>query len=221
MQEFPEKCGKCAKSESFIIHSRCDFCERVDFDESVLCDLTRSAQKSHDFLCKAFQPILKLASTSESDEVSHIQRRQKGRSPEKQLQGILDSEKFKYQRAIALQNLSRDPDLISINLKYHYVWNVVQRRQLFTPEKDYFDFLHDIFMRCWELVGGYSTLIWLAPDHLHVFIESDGEQSPETIVKKMKRFSKEEIMKKFPELKERISPEMEIWDEAYFVETMT
>lgn len=75
-----------------------------------------------------------------------------------------------------------------MNLKFHFAWNVAQRRPLFSQEKEYFGFVYDTVLRCIELVGGFANLIWLAPDHIHVYVESDGEESPETSLNKLKEF---------------------------------
>ena len=107
-----------------------------------------------------------------------------------------------------------------MNLKFHFAWNVSERRPLFFPENDFAGFVHDTFIRCSDLVGGFSSLIWLAPDHVHLYVESDGVQSPETLLKRIKEFSEKEILSEFPDLKEEFDPGMGLWDEAYFVETV-
>jgi len=62
--------------------------------------------------------------------------------------------------------------------------------------------------------------LWLAPDHIHVYFESDGEKSIETVVKVLKRVS-------LQGLRARHAPEVSssrkngvVWDKAYFSETI-
>lgn len=217
--QLPEKCLGCAKSKGSSASEKCDFCGKIDFYESVLCDLNRSVQEPADFLCHAFQPILKLARPAEEKE-SHIPVSLGGISRIGRFNEMLSSEKYKYQKALALQKHERDPDHVFMNLKYHFAWNVIHRRSLFILSEDYSAFVHDIFFRCRELVGGFSSLIWLAPDHIHVYVESDGDESPDTLVKGMKEFSRKNILREFSDLKGKIDPEMSLWDEAYFVETV-
>ncbi len=217
--ELFEKCQQCARSNGPIIHGKCNFCWRIDFCESVLSDLNRSVQEPADFLCHAFQPILKLA-TPVTTKQSDIPVHPRGISRQDRFNEILSSEKYKYQRALALQKLERNPDHVFMNLKYHFAWNVTHRRSLFILGEEYSAFVHDTFLRCSKLVGGFSSLIWLAPDHVHVYVESDGEQSPEALLKKTKEFSQKEIMKEFSDLKGGIDPGMDLWDEVYFVETV-
>ena len=70
------------------------------------------------------------------------------------------------------------------------------------------------------MVRGFAYLLYLAPDHVHVYVSSDGELSIEEMVHGMKRLSNKTIMDTFPLLREKLGGSSEIWDEAYFVETI-
>ena len=219
--QLPEKCRGCAKSKGSSASEKCDFCGKTDFPESILCDLNRSVQDPEDFSCSAFLPVLKSVTPIPLKSVKSVSPRKPERSQRAEhYQEIFLSEKVKYEKAFVLQKLNKDPDFISVNLSFHFAWNVFHRRPLFNPSKDYFGFVHDTFLRCSELVGGFSTLLWLAPDHVHVYVESEGEESPETLLKIMKEFSEKEILKEFPDLLKRSATEVDLWDEAYFVETV-
>ena len=63
-------------------------------------------------------------------------------------------------------------------------------------------------------------MLWLAPDHIHLYVESDGEKSAETIAQEMKRLSASPILGKFAVLKGSLNKEKYLWDKAYFVETV-
>jgi len=219
--QFPEKCSACARSKGSSSSEKCDFCRKIDFPGSILCDLNRSVQEPRDFSCYAFLPLLEVATPislepGKSDSIRKGEKSQRSQD----FQKTLSSDKFKYERALFLQQLNRDPDFVSVNLKFHFAWNVNKRRPLFFPEKEYFDFFHDTLLHCSDLAGGFSTLIWLAPDHVHVYVESDGEQSPETLLKRIKEFSEKEILSEFPALLDGSGPKFDLWDEAYFVETV-
>ena len=82
------------------------------------------------------------------------------------------------------------------------------------------NFVHDTFLVCSERVGGFVDLLYLAPDHVHLYVESDGELSVEEMVHKIKRFSNNAILKEFPSVRDKLGGNTEIWDEAYFVETI-
>ena len=219
--QLPEKCRGCAKSKGSSPSEKCDFCGKTDFPESILCDLNRSVQTPGDFTCHAFLPMLKSVTPISLVPEKIEQPKQPERSQRTEdFQKIIFSEKFKYEKAFALQKLDKDPDFVSVNLKFHFAWNTVHRRPLFKPENKYFGFVYDTILRCSEVIGGFSTLIWLAPDHVHVYVESDGEESPDTLLNRMKEYSEKEILKEFPNLLEGIQPGMSLWDEAYFVETV-
>ena len=49
---------------------------------------------------------------------------------------------------------------------------------------------------------------------------SDGGESVETIVQEIKRSSKNAILDKFVDIKDRLETGNEIWDTAYFAETI-
>ncbi|MFQ5484172.1 MAG: IS200/IS605 family transposase [Desulfobacterales bacterium] len=121
---------------------------------------------------------------------------------------------------MALQKLDRDQDGVYVRLKYHLSWNVSRRRVVFSPANEFLDFVHGTFLECSELTGGFVDLLYLAPDHVHLYMESGGELSIEKLVNKIKRFSYNAILEKFPLLKDKLSGDTEIWDEAYFVETI-
>jgi REP element-mobilizing transposase RayT len=116
--------------------------------------------------------------------------------------------------------LAQDPDEIIANLKFHLVWNTSHRRSVFTPPKTYFENLFDLFLGFGELVGGMAALMWLAPEQVHIYVESDGEKSIEAIVKKLKSSSSQAIQKKFPDLQPRLGIGDGLWDKAYFLETI-
>jgi REP element-mobilizing transposase RayT len=133
---------------------------------------------------------------------------------------LLNSDKIRYERASALQELARDPDGVYMQLKYHFAWNVSFRRAVFSPANNFFDFVSDTFLRCSEPAGGFVDLLYLAPDHIHLYAESDGEISIEEIVHRIKLFSNKAILEKFPLIRNKLSGDTEIWDEAYFTETI-
>ncbi len=152
--------------------------------------------------------------------VSNTQKQSKNQYPQNSFKKLFDSDKIKYQRALALQKISREPDTEFMEIKYHFAWNVTYRRPVFQRPGNMFDFISDIFSNCDESVGGFVSLLWLAPDHLHLYVESDGEKSADTIAQEMKHFSVAPILAEFSGLKVNMNPEETLWDKAYFVETV-
>jgi len=213
---FPKKCLECAKSSKSFIHDRCSFCQDLNFQEEVLCDLNRSTQNPTFFECHAFQPQLKLVASSGKETRPQPQVQ----SVEITIEKLLDSDKVKYQRALALQKLSRNPDDVILEIKYHFAWNVIGRRPAFAEPTPKIDFIIDNIMTCSEAVGGFTSLLWLAPDHIHLYVESDGEVSPDDMAQKLKRLSEGLFLERFPDLNAPPELETRLWDQAYFVETI-
>ena len=69
-------------------------------------------------------------------------------------------------------------------------------------------------------MGGFSYLLWLAPDHIHLYVESDGNVSPDNMAKELKRLSEAPILERLPDHKPSSDAKTGLWDEAYFVETI-
>ena len=217
--EMPQKCMECAKSSVTLFHRKCQFCRDLEFQESVLCELNRCIQNRSDFKCHAFQPMLKLVDPSKN-KVPRIDDNSTRKIKEKIFLDLLNSDKIKYERALALQKLVCDPDGVYIQLKYHFAWNVSFRRSVYNPANDFFDFVSKAFLKCSELAGGFVDMLYLAPDHIHLYVESDGELSIEEIVHRIKHVSSDVILEKFPLIKDKLGGDTEIWDEAYFTETI-
>jgi REP element-mobilizing transposase RayT len=133
---------------------------------------------------------------------------------------LLQSDKTKYKRALAVQKLTSDPEGVFVDIKYHFAWNVNGRRPIFNLDPGILDFAHDVFSDCSELVGGFVSLLWMAPDHVHVYVDSDGGHSVETIVQDIKGFSENAMLARFVEMKEKLDGKFELWDAAYYTETI-
>jgi REP element-mobilizing transposase RayT len=207
--------GVCESSKPFI-HGRCSFCQDLSFQEKVLCDLNRSIQNPTFFECHAFQPLLKLVASSGQETGPEP----KVQSAEITLEKLLDSDKIKYQRALALQKLARNPDDVMLDIKYHFAWNVIERRPAFAEPAPTIDFISNAITICSVAVGGVTGLLWLAPDHIHLYVESDGEVSLDNMAQRLKRLSEAQILERFPDLIAAPEVETGLWDEAYFVETI-
>lgn len=218
--DLPERCQKCAKSTISSGHSNCRFCLDIGIQEEILCYLNRCIQEPAKFECHAFQPIMKLVKRP-STEKTKLNTGHKEPLTTESINKFLKSDRIQYKRALALQKLNSDPNGVFLDIKYHLVWNVTHRRPIFKSYSDIFSFVYGTFSKCSELLGGFVSLLWLAPDHVHLYyVDSDGELSVEKIVEEIKQFSRNEIYKELTGLKEEFLKEIDIWDEAYFSETI-
>jgi REP element-mobilizing transposase RayT len=212
---YPQLCRKCDALGRRTIPEQCHLCRDLAFDERVLCDLTRSIQNREDFACHAFRPLsrLRLSSVRTVDDRSDDQK--SASTP-----GGVDADHLKYREALAMQRLRTDPDTVSVDLKYHLVWNVAHRKPIFDHSGHNRVIIDEVFVGCGDRIGGSASVLWLAPDHIHVYFESDGEKSIETVVKVLKRVS-------LQRLRAHLAPEVSssrknrvAWDKAYFAETI-
>jgi REP element-mobilizing transposase RayT len=216
--ELPAKCQQCYKSTVSRPYRKCNICQELDLDEAVLCHLNRCVQDPETFQCHAFQPSLKL--TRPLRDAAPDSYEDSERQVLESSLRLLNSEKIKYEKALALQKLDRDPDGIFVELKYHFVWNVSHRSHIFTPNHWNFESIYDIFLRCSEMVAGFVNLLWLAPDHIHLYVESDGEYSVEQMVQEVKRYSSQAILSGLKDIYNRLNEGNSLWDAAYFLQTI-
>lgn len=217
--QLPQKCQECARLSIQSIHDDCGFCRDLGFQEEILCELNRCVQDSASFECHAFQQLLKLVGAPGKKDPA-FSGSLEDYSPQKAFRKLLDSDRFKYQRALALQKIKSDPEGVFMMIRYHFAWNVSNRRSLFSQPGKMFDFMTNILTDCGERVGGLVSLLWLAPDHIHLYVESDGEQSPDSIAQEIKRFSTAPVLAELNKQREDLIGEKMLWDEAYFVETV-
>ena len=227
MSKQPEKifsrCRKCARNTPKKAHTSCPICADTEFDETVLCELNRSAQKENDgFECHAFLPMLEVVGSKRKDASIVEPRSTKDNMLAEQLAVIklMKSDKVQYQKALALQQLDRDPDATTVNLRFHYAWNVRERQYLFTKSEAYFEQIYDAFSKASIPSVLRAQLLWLAPDHVHVYCEADGDRSVEDIIIDLKSYLDRDLIRRIPELVAPGSSKESLWDEGYFVETI-
>lgn len=219
----PVRCQQCAKSQGRPIADYCRLCSDLNFSETTLCELNRSVQPAEsEFKCQAFRPRMSLITaageTTSGKPTSHRDESVLAR----QLQRLkaLHADKIPYRRALAQQQLARDPDAVIIELKFHYAWNVSNRRPLFANGTNTVGCLSDILLTTSLPSVLHAGLLWLAPDHIHVYCESDGQDSPENIVGGLKHLSEQGLLAQFTDIAETLGVNGRLWDEGYFVETL-
>ena len=217
--KIPKKCLGCMKYSRSTIHSNCSLCQDLGLQEGILCDLNRQVQDIEDFKCYAFKPSLKLVKSS-TQENFKLPNASIESFPKGNLQRILDSDRIKYKRALAVQRLGNDPDAIFMDIRYHFTWNVIHRRPFFSNPAEAFKLVSEVLLDCSEEVDSFVNLLWLAPDHVHVYVESDGEKSIDTLAQEIKKISEPSIAAKALNLILNLDANFDLWDKAYFVETI-
>jgi REP element-mobilizing transposase RayT len=171
------------------------------------------------FKCFQFRPALKPVALSVIG-IETLPEVQIDEAIADNFEAFLYSDRLQYQRALAVQKLQRNADAVFLDLKYHIVWNVPTRRPVFAQPADEINILQDAFSTCTALVGGFVSLLWLAPDHVHVYVESDGENSIDAVARKLKRVSETALNKNHRKRESFHKADRILWDNAYFVETV-
>jgi len=202
----PDLCHACHKYYHATIVNACPFCRDVQFPEQGLCDLVRdNAGDAQPFHCEAFRPSLSVVQHDETDT-----------SPTET--GSEDtvniSPKDKWFRAYAVQQLGVDPDLIYTNIKYHVVFSTRRRVHVFASEHR--EPMADLVRQA-ALPFAQTTVhvVWLASDHLHLYIDASPEYALDEIVQAITDNLEHAMTNLRSPLPHSNQP---VWERAYFVE---
>ena len=67
----------------------------------------------------------------------------------------------------------------------------------------------------YDFFKGYTSLLWLASNHIHIYLQSDGTISVEEIIIKLKQLTEDALLSSFEELSK-----IKVWDDSYYAETL-
>ena len=157
------------------------------------------------FRCAAFLPAL---SVVQPDHTEALHR-------EEGSEDTVDmSPKDKWFRAYAVQQLSLRPDLIAFTIRYHVVLSTGQRVNVFASEHR--EQIEDMVRQA-ALPFEQTTahVLWLAADHLHLYIDASPDYSLDEIVHAIREYLEHLMTRLFPELQHSNRP---VWERAYFAE---
>jgi len=174
----------------------------------VLCDLVREGQsEKQPFRCTAFRPALSVVQHDHT-EVLH---REEGNEDTANM-----SPKDKWFRAYAVQQLSLHPDLIAFTIRYHVVLSTRQRGSVFSSEhrEQIADMVRQAALPFEQTT---AHVVWLASDHLHLYIDASPEYALNEIVHAIREYLEHEMANLFPALPHGNQP---VWERAYFAESI-
>jgi REP element-mobilizing transposase RayT len=204
----PTLCQTCDKYYRSTVVNACPFCRDVQFPEQVLCDLVREDQsEKQPFRCGAFRPALSVVRHEE------IEARPMEEGSE---DTVHMSSKDKWFRAYAVQQLSFNPDLVAFTIRYHVVLSTRQRVNIFASEHR--EQMADLVRQA-ALPFEQTTahLLWLASDHLHLYIDATPDYALDEIVHAIREYLEHEMVNLFPALPPSNQP---VWERAYFAESI-
>jgi REP element-mobilizing transposase RayT len=202
----PTLCQACYKHYRSTVVKACPFCRDVRFSEQVLCDLVREGQsEKQPFRCAAFRPALSVVQHDHT-EALHMEAGSEDT--------VNMSLKDKWFRAYAVQQLSRNPDLIAFTIRYHVVFSTRQRVNVFSSEHG--EPMADL-VRQVALPFEQTTVhvLWLASDHMHLYIDASLDYALDEIVHAIREHLEHAMTYLFPELQHVNQP---VWERAYFAE---
>jgi REP element-mobilizing transposase RayT len=202
----PTLCQACYKHYRSTVVKACPFCRDVQCPEQVLCDLVREGQsEKQSFRCAAFRPALSVVRHDEI-EVSPAE--------EGSEDTVNMSPTGKWFRAYAVQQLSLHPDLIDFTIRYHVVLSNRQRTNVFASEhgESMADLVRQAAIPFEQTI---AHVVWLASDHLHLYIDATPDYSLDEIVHAIREYLEHEMATLFPALQ---LSNMPVWERAYFAE---
>src|SRR5215510_2464284 len=180
----PTLCHACYKYYRSTVVKVCPFCDDVQFPEQVLCDLGREGESvKQPFRCAAFRPALSVVQHDEI-EASPVE--------EGSEDTVHMSPKDKWFRAYAVQQLSCNPDLIAFTIRYHVVLSTRQRVNIFASEhREPMATL--VRQAALPFEQTTADVVWLASDHLHLYIDATPDYSLDEIVHAIREYLEHEM----------------------------
>jgi REP element-mobilizing transposase RayT len=206
--DIPTLCQACYKHYRSTVVTACPFCDDVQFPEQVWCDLVREGQsEKQPFRCAAFRPAL---SVVRHDEIEASPVEEGGEDT------VNMTPKDKWFRAYAVQQLSLHPDLLDFTIRYHVALSTRQRVNVFSS--DHSEQIADMVRQA-ALPFEQTTahVLWLASDHLHLYIDASPDYSLDEIVHSIREHLEHEMANLLPELQPSHQP---VWERAYFAESI-
>lgn len=190
-------CEKCYKHHNITVLKECIFCKRQSFQEHMFCELLQSAQSGLQSIeCFMYKPNLSIAGKTEDSTDIHEER-----TVEYKL-----SDKQKWLKAFAIQQLNSNPDQVFSDLNFHVCLITKNRERLFSKEKIDLSLLSD---------SDLFSIMAFSGDHAHLYINMSPDNSFDEIVRKVIASLEDTIRDKFPE-----KAKSALFEEAYFAESV-
>lgn len=211
----PRRCLKCSLYNKETVYDQCGVCHDLGFREALLCDVNRRGCSDGAFRCHAFKPDLKLLGGSSS--LKHhclpviCDRKAYFRNVVQMVHGP-DECDGKGMCQSCQVSFSSSPVRA-----FHVVWLTVDRQPFFSRVETYIPFFHDALLTCGALINGKVILVWLAPDHLHLYVELDMENPVEDVVEDIQFLVQDALIEEYDCFKGR-EAEALIWNKEFFIE---
>lgn len=200
-------CNKCFKYYNSVISKNCSFCQKYGFQENILCDLTRNIQNSREIECLAFKPNISVV--GENKEIFESAPNSEN---DKEL-----TERHKWLKAYAVQQLKSNSDQIVCNLNFHVCLVITNRENLLVDiVDDPIDHL-PVFQNADDKYGCKISLLCVGYDHIHLHINTTPNYSVDEIINYVIEHLNSDIKNEFPDL---FNNKKVIFEKSYFGETI-
>ena len=199
----PKLCQNCSKFHNVTIDQGCHICMKFQFREKILCELLRGEEFDESFKCVAYKPKLMLVNSDPQ--------------PSPALEVQIDSpDRDKWLRSYLVQQQKQNPEQVQSKLQYHLVF-VTQNRDPLFSDNHFGPFSNVIVETIEQFTDTYIEVLWLAADHVHLYLSSSPDYSVDEIAQIIMRESSENVSKEILKIKTEHLP---LWSQTYFVETM-
>ena len=157
------------------------------------------------FECHAFRPTLSVVNHDNTEQ-------SKTEDPREDIGSTFQKEKWF--EAYTVQQLAMNPDMIYANIRYHVVFSTARRIKLFTIQ--HVDQISEILSQAeFSFENTNIHLLGLAPDHIHLYIDSSPDYSLDEIVNAIMECLEQEIPVHLPDFQQS---QHVLWGRAYFSE---
>ncbi|MCB2181192.1 MAG: transposase [Desulfobulbaceae bacterium] len=213
--DVPKRCTLCLSFSGNRPHNDCVVCRDQHMAETFLCDIVRKNTKpGSSFACQTFRPRLTLVGQKKSHLDDEIPVCQDKNTYFAEVVRSIASSGCGSGGCGACQSSGKTG--VS-SRKFHIVWSVYQRRAVFADPGPYVSFLHDIFMSCGRLMAGKALLVWLANDHLHLYLEIGTKEKMEHVVEDLQGLVQDALFQKFEQVAKEFD-QTKMWESDYFFE---
>ncbi|RTZ63437.1 MAG: hypothetical protein DSZ29_06900 [Aquificaceae bacterium] len=209
-------CNKCYKYHHNIISKDCSICQKLAFEETILCSLLQTTENDSEIDCFSYRPNLSIIDSAHNEKFDTVLRDEKGNNEDDKWSdnNFQLSNKHKWLKALALQKLSSNPDQIITDLNFHICLITKAREPLFVDTD--ID-LSSMFSGSGALFDGHLEVLAYGKDHIHLYATTSPDYSLDDVVNKTLSFAMPKIKEAYPSF---FNKNDTLFETVYFAETI-
>lgn len=201
-------CNQCHWHENIRPCKDCSFCEKLEFNEEILCSIASHGTENDGYLdCGAFKPKISIVTSANH---SHIDRSES--------ETLSLSKKDNWLVAYSKQQLQLNPDKINFKLQFHLCLISKSRNVIFLDLSEHLEKVNNIFS---EISSSFDNtqieVLWVGADHIHLYVNTIPDYALDEIASKLICQSEKEIISTF---QKTLNKSSFAWEKGYFAETI-